>query len=111
MWVSSRFSDIPTIFGTLCTAYQWDLSYSLSSGHFYKITTNRLGFEIKIVYLNIASYNHMQNEELNLLATDFFFQILAHPVFKLWVIQKPNKVALWNKRHFEGEKMEIIQHV
>jgi hypothetical protein len=47
----------------------------------------------------------------NLLATDFFFQILAHPVFKMWVIQKPNKVALWNKRHFEGEKMEIIQHV
>jgi hypothetical protein len=41
----------------------------------------------------------------------FFFQILAHPVFKMWVIQKPNKVALWNKRHFEGGKMEIIQHV
>ena len=40
-----------------------------------------------------------------------FFQILAHPLFKMWVIQKPNKVALWNKRHFEGEKMEIIQHV
>ena len=38
----------------------------------------------------------------NLLATDFFFQILAHPIFKMWVIQKPNKVALWNKRHFEG---------
>ena len=48
---------------------------------------------------------------VNLLATDFFFQILAHPVFKMWVIQKPNNVALWNKRHFEGEKMEIIQHV
>ena len=29
---------------------------------------------------------------INLLATDFFFQILAHPVFKMWVIQKPNKV-------------------
>ena len=39
------------------------------------------------------------------------FQISAHSVFKTWVIQKPNKVALWNKRHFEGEKMEIIQHV
>ena len=40
-----------------------------------------------------------------------FFQILAHPVFKMSVIQKPNKVALWNKRHFEEKKMEIIQHV
>ena len=50
--------------------------------------------------------------KISLLATDFFFQILAHPVFKMWVIQKPNKIALWNKRHFEEKKkMEIIQHV
>ena len=41
----------------------------------------------------------------------FFFQILAHSVYKMWVIQKPNKVELWNKRHFEEEKMEIVQHV
>ena len=33
------------------------------------------------------------------------FQILAHSVFKMWVIQKPNKVALWNKRHFEEKIM------
>ena len=39
------------------------------------------------------------------------FQTLAHPVFKMSVIQKPNKVALWNKRHFEEKRMEIIQHV
>ena len=42
---------------------------------------------------------------------DGFFQILVHPVFKMWVIQKPNKVALWNKRHFEETEMEIIQQV
>jgi hypothetical protein len=47
---------------------------------------------------------------INLLATDFF-QILAHSVFKMWVIQKPKKVALWNKRHFEEKKLEIIEHV
>ena len=47
---------------------------------------------------------------INLLVTDFF-QILAHPVFKMWAMQKPNKVALWNKRYFEEEEMEIIQHV
>jgi hypothetical protein len=29
----------------------------------------------------------------------------------MWVIQKRNNVALWNKQHFEEEKMEIIQHV
>ena len=52
----------------------------------------------------------IQRIHFNLLVTDFF-QILAHPVFKMWVIQKPNKVALWNKRRFEEKKMEIIQHV
>ena len=57
------------------------------------------------------SEHHVEFLNVNLLATDFFFQILAHPVFKMWVIQKPNKVALWNKRHFEEEKMEIVQHV
>ena len=44
---------------------------------------------------------------VNLLATDFFFQILAHSVFKMWVIQKLNKVALWNKRHFEEKKYRL----
>ena len=53
---------------------------------------------------------YMVTNLFNLLATDFF-QILAHFVFKIWVIQKPNKVALWNKRHFEEKRMEIIQHV
>ena len=43
---------------------------------------------------------------INLLATDCF-QILAHPVFKMWVIQKPSKVALWNKRHFEEKKWRL----
>jgi hypothetical protein len=40
-----------------------------------------------------------------------FLLILAHPVFKTWIIQEPNKVALWNKRHFEERKTEIMQHV
>jgi len=34
----------------------------------------------------------------------FFFLILAHPVYKIWIIQKPNKLALWNKLHFEEKK-------
>ena len=27
------------------------------------------------------------------------------------IIQEPNKIALWNKRHFEEKKTEIMQHV
>ena len=41
----------------------------------------------------------------------FFFLILAHPVYKMWIIQEPNKLALWNKLHFEEKKTESIEHV
>jgi hypothetical protein len=36
---------------------------------------------------------------------------LAHTVYEMWIIQEPNKVALWNKRNFEEKRTEIMQHV
>ena len=48
---------------------------------------------------------------INLLAPELFFLILAHPVYKMWIIQEPNMLELWNKLHFEEEKMESIHHV
>ena len=30
----------------------------------------------------------------------FFFLILAHSVYKMWIIQESNELALWNKLHF-----------
>jgi hypothetical protein len=47
---------------------------------------------------------------INPLAPEFFL-IFAHPVFKMWIIQEPNQVELWNKRHFEEKETEIMQHV
>jgi len=47
----------------------------------------------------------------NLLAPELFFLILAHPVYKMWITQEPNKLDLWNKLHFEEEKTESIYHV
>ena len=35
---------------------------------------------------------------------NYFFLILAHPVYKMWIIQEPNTLELWNKLHFEEEK-------
>ena len=32
------------------------------------------------------------------------FLILAHTVYKMWIIQEPNTLELWNKLHFEGGK-------
>ena len=37
--------------------------------------------------------------------------ILAHLYIKMWIIQEPNKLELWNKMHFEEEKTESIYHV
>ena len=31
---------------------------------------------------------------------------MAHPVCKMWIIQEPKKVALWNKWHFEEKNGE-----
>ena len=40
----------------------------------------------------------------------FFFNF-GTPVYKMWIIQEPNKLALWNKLHFEKKKTESIEHV
>jgi len=42
---------------------------------------------------------------------NYFFLILTHPVYKMWIIQEPNTLELWNKLHFEEKKTEIIHHV
>ena len=33
-----------------------------------------------------------------------FEGILAHPVYKMWIIQEPNTLELWYKLHFEKKK-------
>ena len=38
----------------------------------------------------------------------FFFLILAHPVYNMWIIQEPNTLELWNKLHFEEKNGEYI---
>jgi len=40
-----------------------------------------------------------------------YFLILAHPVYKMWIIQEPNTLELWNKMHFEEKKTESVYHV
>jgi hypothetical protein len=40
-----------------------------------------------------------------------FFLILAHTVYKMWIIQEPNTLELWNKLHFEEEKTKNIYNV
>jgi hypothetical protein len=57
-----------------------------------------------VIYLDCTMMHGLTN--LNLLAPEFYVQILAHPVCKIWIIQEPKNVALWNKRHFEDKNGE-----
>ena len=34
---------------------------------------------------------------------NFFFLILAQPIYKMWIIQEPNTLELWKKLNFEEE--------
>ena len=40
-----------------------------------------------------------------------YFLILAHPVYKILIIQEPNTLELRNKLHFEEKETESIYHV
>ena len=42
---------------------------------------------------------------------NYFFLILAHPVYKMWIKQEPNTLELWNKLHFEEKETKTIYHI
>ena len=47
---------------------------------------------------------YQQSKYIKLLAPELFFLILAHPVYKMWIIQEPNKLELWNKLHLKKNR-------
>jgi len=55
--------------------------------------------------------NLQQYAVLTFWRRNYFFLVLAHPVYKMWITQEPNKLALWNKLHFEAKKKESIERV
>ena len=68
-------------------------------------------FPLRIMNGRPRSYLDVDSKtKLTLWRRNFFF-ILAHSVYKMWIIQEPNKLALWNKLHFEEKKTESIEHV
>ena len=53
----------------------------------------------------------MDWSHINLMAPELFFLILAHSVYKMWIIQELNMLELLNKLHFEEETTESIYRV
>ena len=70
-------------------------------------------FSCRPISLHCVTAYLLKNETLNPLTLwrRNYFLILAHPVYKMWIMQEPKKLALWNKLHFEEKKPEIIEHV
>ena len=96
--------------GTLDTFSKVKAPGTLPTHFLIELSLRMSGSMSLLVHIPSWRAHRQLHPYLNHLATEFF-QILAHTVFKMWVIQKPNKVALWNKRHFEEKKMEITQQV
>ena len=60
---------------------------------------------LNYLYVTFVKEVSRTNLAFNFLVPElFFFLILAHPVYKLWLIQEPNTLELWNKLHFEEKK-------
>ena len=58
----------------------------------------------KILHMTLNFATNIKINIFNLLAPEFFF---SAPVYKMWIIQEPNTLELWNKLHFEEEKWRV----
>ena len=80
------------------------------------ITINSWGKPLPLkVFTTVNVTTWKQNKgrvsSLTFWCRNYFFLILAHSVNKMWIIQEPNKLELWNKLNFEEKKTEIVHHV
>jgi len=75
--------------------------FNITAGK-YKINTL-----LSLAFYQSSYLQHPIN--LTFWSRNYFFKILAHTVYKMWIIQEPNTLELWNKLHFEeGKNGEYI---
>jgi len=79
----------------------WNYKRSLKFMSWYT-KSGKIEFWVPVKTFQEKSYFKL----LTLWRRNYFFLILAHPVCKMWIIQEPNKLALWNKLHFEEKENE-----
>ena len=66
---------------------------------------------------NVSFMSHISLDELRIMiiltvwCRNYFFLILAHTVYKMWIKQEPNMLELWNKLHCEDKETESVNHV
>jgi len=93
-----------TIFGEklLTAKYAFWFSLKLSSETFLILTRTQRDTVTKVHVLSIWITPYSCHT-LTLWSRNYFFN-LSTPVYKMWIIQEPNKLPLWNKLYFEEKK-------
>ena len=71
----------------------------------WKTLKSSLPTPVSVLFHGKDTHNNFINGD------EIIFLILAHTVYKMWIIQEPNKLALWNKLHFEEKKTESVEQV
>jgi hypothetical protein len=79
-----------------CYKHRWQ-GFSVTSSFVFSLDIHESVHRDTIMKVT----NRMQLYRLTFWHRSITFKFLAHPVCKMWIIQQPKKVALWNKRHFE----------
>ena len=79
-----------------------------------EIPTSSDGQQIKTFHTTKETKKFWHNVNFIILTfrrRNYFFLILAHTVYKMWIIQEPNKLELWNKLHFKEKKKRRVYTV
>ena len=63
-----------------------------------------LGLHERVILLRC----HTLPALLNFWRRNYFFFNFSTPVYKMWIIQEPNTLELWNKLHFEEKKKRRV---
>ena len=97
--------------GETLTIFKWPIPVMLDV---LKIKINKWKHNYNIYSLNNNQFMHSQFNIYYPFGAGIIFLILAHSVYKMWIIQEPNKLELWKncilKRKKNGEYTPCLKY-
>jgi hypothetical protein len=113
IWYKIRPSEHPGKLRLLADLSPLRPGYDSTTVHEKSVVDNVARDLFCFPFTSLLTYQHgctagragsVSADRLNLLDPELFFLVLAHPVYKMRIIQEPNTIELWSKLHFEEEK-------
>ena len=77
------------------------------SSFYWAINSQRQWFRLDVTGTSEIEWVLSQSD-LTFWCRNYFFFNFCTPVYKMWIIQEPNKLELWNKLHFEEKKKRRV---